>query len=54
MNRPDKGTLAVDGRPEISGPPRDALARRTANLYRGLAILPRTRTSPNLMPGMAA
>src|SRR5882757_414922 len=40
LERPDKGTIAVDGEPVTFSSPRDAFARGIATVYQDLAVLP--------------
>jgi simple sugar transport system ATP-binding protein len=52
LERPDEGTVAVDGEPVVFASPRDAFARGIATVYQDLAILPQMSISRNFMLGM--
>jgi simple sugar transport system ATP-binding protein len=52
LERPDEGTIAVDGAPVTFASPRDAFARGIATVYQDLAILPDMSISRNFMLGM--
>ncbi len=52
LERPDIGTIAVDGEPVAFASPRDAFARGIATVYQDLAILPEMSISRNFMLGM--
>jgi simple sugar transport system ATP-binding protein len=52
LERPDAGTIAVDGEPVLFRSPRDAFARGIATVYQDLAILPQMSVSRNFMLGM--
>jgi simple sugar transport system ATP-binding protein len=52
LERPDEGTLAVDGKPVDFRSPRDAFARGIATVYQDLAVLPQMSISRNFMLGM--
>jgi simple sugar transport system ATP-binding protein len=52
LERPDAGTIAVDGVPAAFNSPRDAFARGIATVYQDLAILPEMSISRNFMLGM--
>jgi simple sugar transport system ATP-binding protein len=52
LERPDEGTIAVDGEPVVFRSPRDAFARGIATVYQDLAILPQMSISRNFMLGM--
>jgi len=52
LERPDEGTLAIDGQPVTFASPRDAFARGIATVYQDLAILPQMSISRNFMLGM--
>jgi simple sugar transport system ATP-binding protein len=52
LERPDEGTLAIDGKPVTFASPRDAFARGIATVYQDLAILPQMSISRNFMLGM--
>jgi simple sugar transport system ATP-binding protein len=52
LERPDEGSIAVDGEPVTFTSPRDAFARGIATVYQDLAILPQMSISRNFMLGM--
>jgi simple sugar transport system ATP-binding protein len=52
LERPDEGTIAVDGEPIVFRSPRDAFARGIATVYQDLAVLPQMSISRNFMLGM--
>nr|AIA10801.1 ABC transporter [uncultured bacterium] len=52
LEKPDEGTIAVDGTPVVFGSPRDAFARGIATVYQDLAVLPQMSISRNFMLGM--
>jgi len=52
LERPDEGTLAVDGQEVSFRSPRDAFARGIATVYQDLAVLPQMSISRNFMLGM--
>src|SRR6266481_2276661 len=52
LERPDAGTVAVDGEPVVFHSPRDAFARGIATVYQDLAVLPQMSISRNFMLGM--
>jgi simple sugar transport system ATP-binding protein len=52
LERPDEGTIAVDGTPVVFRSPRDAFARGIATVYQDLAVLPQMSISRNFMLGM--
>ena len=52
LERPDAGTIAVDGEAVAFRSPRDAFARGIATVYQDLAILPQMSISRNFMLGM--
>jgi simple sugar transport system ATP-binding protein len=52
LERPDEGTIAIDGTPVMFNSPRDAFAEGIATVYQDLAILPRMSISRNFMLGM--
>jgi len=52
LQRPDEGTIAVDGEPVVFRSPRDAFARGIATVYQDLAVLPQMSISRNFMLGM--
>jgi simple sugar transport system ATP-binding protein len=52
LDRPDEGTIAVDGTPILFRSPRDAFARGIATVYQDLAVLPQMSISRNFMLGM--
>jgi simple sugar transport system ATP-binding protein len=52
LEKPDEGTLAIDGEPIVFSSPRDAFARGIATVYQDLAILPQMSISRNFMLGM--
>jgi simple sugar transport system ATP-binding protein len=52
LERPDSGTIVVDGVPVQFASPRDAFARGIATVYQDLAILPEMSISRNFMLGM--
>jgi simple sugar transport system ATP-binding protein len=52
LERPDEGTLAIDGKPVVFSSPRDAFARGIATVYQDLAVLPQMSISRNFMLGM--
>src|SRR4051794_14461906 len=52
LERPDAGTIAVDGESVVFRSPRDAFARGIATVYQDLAILPQMSISRNFMLGM--
>src|SRR5215210_1663985 len=52
LERPDEGTIAIDGKPVMFNSPRDAFAEGIATVYQDLAILPRMSISRNFMLGM--
>jgi simple sugar transport system ATP-binding protein len=52
FERPDRGTIAIDGAPVIFASPRDAFASGIATVYQDLAILPEMSVSRNFMLGM--
>ncbi len=52
LERPDQGTIAIDGEPIEFSSPRDAFARGIATVYQDLAILPQMSISRNFMLGM--
>ena len=52
LERPDEGTLAVDGQAISFRSPRDAFARGIATVYQDLAVLPQMSISRNFMLGM--
>ncbi|MFO1149934.1 MAG: ATP-binding cassette domain-containing protein [Alsobacter sp.] len=52
LERPDEGTIAVDGAPVVFNSPRDAFARGIATVYQDLAVLPQMSISRNFMLGM--
>ena len=52
LERPDEGTIAVDGEPVVFNSPRDAFALGIATVYQDLAILPQMSISRNFMLGM--
>ncbi len=52
LQRPDEGTIAVDGEPLVFRSPRDAFARGIATVYQDLAVLPEMSISRNFMLGM--
>jgi simple sugar transport system ATP-binding protein len=52
LERPDVGTIAVDGKPVAFASPRDAFARGIATVYQDLAVLPEMSIARNFMLGM--
>ena len=52
LERPDEGTMLVDGEPVVFSSPRDAFARGIATVYQDLAVLPQMSISRNFMLGM--
>src|SRR5271163_3378909 len=52
FERPDAGTIVVDGTPVNFASPRDAFACGIATVYQDLAILPEMSISRNFMLGM--
>jgi simple sugar transport system ATP-binding protein len=52
LERPDQGTIAVDGTPAVFSSPRDAFGCGIATVYQDLAILPQMSISRNFMLGM--
>ncbi|MBV9221715.1 MAG: sugar ABC transporter ATP-binding protein [Methylobacteriaceae bacterium] len=52
LERPDGGTIAVDGEPVSFASPRDAFARGIATVYQDLAVLPEMNIPRNFMLGM--
>jgi simple sugar transport system ATP-binding protein len=52
LDRPDEGTIAVDGKPIVFNSPRAAFARGIATVYQDLAVLPQMSISRNFMLGM--
>jgi simple sugar transport system ATP-binding protein len=52
FERPDAGTLAIDGNPVRFESPRDAFACGIATVYQDLAVLPEMSISRNFMLGM--
>ena len=52
LDRPDEGTIAVDGNPTVFNSPRDAIALGIATVYQDLAVLPQMSISRNFMLGM--
>jgi simple sugar transport system ATP-binding protein len=52
FERPDAGTIAIDGAPVAFASPRDAFASGIATVYQDLAILPDMSISRNFMLGM--
>jgi len=52
LERPDVGTIAVDGQPVAFASPRDAFARGIATVYQDLAVLPEMSIARNFMLGM--
>ena len=52
LERPDGGTIAVDGEAVRFASPRDAFARGIATVYQDLAILPEMSIARNFMLGM--
>jgi simple sugar transport system ATP-binding protein len=52
LERPDEGSILVDGQPVVLRSPRDAFARGIATVYQDLAILPQMSISRNFMLGM--
>jgi simple sugar transport system ATP-binding protein len=52
FERPDAGTIAIDGAPVNFASPRDAFASGIATVYQDLAILPEMSISRNFMLGM--
>jgi len=52
LERPDEGTITVDGEPIVFSSPRDAFARGIATVYQDLAVLPQMSISRNFMLGM--
>src|ERR1700730_1815396 len=52
LERPDVGTIAVDGAAVAFRSPRDAFARGIATVYQDLAVLPQMSVSRNFMLGM--
>jgi simple sugar transport system ATP-binding protein len=52
LERPDEGTMLVDGEPVLFTSPRDAFARGIATVYQDLAVLPQMSISRNFMLGM--
>jgi simple sugar transport system ATP-binding protein len=52
LERPDAGTIAVDGEAVAFRSPRDAFARGIATVYQDLAVLPQMSISRNFMLGM--
>src|ERR1700686_5328725 len=52
LERPDAGTIAVDGEAVSFASPRDAFARGIATVYQDLAVLPQMSISRNFMLGM--
>jgi simple sugar transport system ATP-binding protein len=52
LERPDEGTIAVDGNSVVFTSPRAAFAHGIATVYQDLAILPQMSISRNFMLGM--
>ena len=52
LERPDEGTIAIDGEPTVFTSPRAAFERGIATVYQDLAILPRMSIARNFMLGM--
>jgi simple sugar transport system ATP-binding protein len=52
IERPDRGTIAVDGAPVVFSSPRDAFARGIATVYQDLAVLPQMSVARNFVLGM--
>ena len=52
LERPDEGTIAVDGKPVVFTSPRAAFAHGIATVYQDLAVLPQMSISRNFMLGM--
>jgi simple sugar transport system ATP-binding protein len=52
FERPDRGTIAIDGVPVSFASPRDAFASGIATVYQDLAVLPEMSISRNFMLGM--
>ncbi|HZP18892.1 MAG TPA: ATP-binding cassette domain-containing protein [Bauldia sp.] len=52
LERPDEGTIAVDGKPVVFSSPRAAFAQGIATVYQDLAVLPQMSISRNFMLGM--
>jgi simple sugar transport system ATP-binding protein len=52
LERPDEGTILIDGAPVTLSSPRVAFARGIATVYQDLAILPQMSISRNFMLGM--
>jgi simple sugar transport system ATP-binding protein len=52
FERPDRGSIVVDGAPVDFASPRDAFARGIATVYQDLAVLPEMSISRNFMLGM--
>jgi simple sugar transport system ATP-binding protein len=52
LEKPDEGTIAVDGNPLVFSSPRAAFAHGIATVYQDLAVLPQMSISRNFMLGM--
>jgi simple sugar transport system ATP-binding protein len=52
LEKPDEGTIAVDGNPVVFSSPRGAFAHGIATAYQDLAVLPQMSISRNFMLGM--
>src|SRR3954451_17092316 len=52
LERPDAGTIAIDGEPVVFASPRDAFVCGIATVYQDLAVLPQMSIARNFMLGM--
>jgi simple sugar transport system ATP-binding protein len=52
LERPDEGSIAVDGQPVVFASPRDAFAAGIATVYQDLAVLPQMSIARNFVLGM--